>query len=41
MSLMLGDDEISSGKIKWKRLSDGSQGEIPLDKVLDFFDTQR
>ena len=38
---MLGDDEISSGKIKWKRLSDGSQGEIPLDKVLDFFATQR
>ena len=35
---MLGDDEISSGKIKWKRLSDGSQGEIPLDKVLEFFD---
>ena len=38
---MLGDDEISSGKIKWKRLSDGSQGEIPLDKVPDFFATQR
>jgi histidyl-tRNA synthetase len=38
---MLGDDEISSGKIKWKRLSNGSQGEIPLDKVPDFFDTQR
>jgi len=38
---MLGDNEISSGKIKWKRLSDGSQGEIPLDKVLEFFDTQR
>ena len=37
---MLGDDEISSGKIKWKRLSDGSQGEIPLDKVLDFFDNK-
>jgi len=37
---MIGDDEISSGKIKWKRLSDGSQGEIPLDKVLDFFDNK-
>jgi histidyl-tRNA synthetase len=37
---MLGDDEISSGKIKWKRLSDGSQGEIPLDKVPDFFDNK-
>jgi histidyl-tRNA synthetase len=34
---MLGDDEISSGKIKWKRLSDGSQGEIAIDEVYDFF----
>jgi len=37
---MIGDDEISLGKIKWKRLSDGSQGEIPLDKVLEFFDNK-
>ena len=37
---ILGDDEISSGKIKWKRLSDGSQGEVPFDKVPEFFDNK-
>lgn len=36
-ALMIGDDEISSGKLKWKRLSDGSQGEIPISEVLEFF----
>jgi len=35
--LIMGDDEIKSGKLKWKRLSDGSQGEIPIPKVLEFF----
>jgi len=35
--LIMGDDEIKSGKLKWKRLSDGSQGEIPITEVLDFF----
>jgi len=35
--LIIGDDEINSGKIKWKRLSDGSQGEIPFQEVYDFF----
>jgi histidyl-tRNA synthetase len=35
--LIIGDDEISSGKLKWKRLSDGSQGEIPISEVLEFF----
>jgi histidyl-tRNA synthetase len=35
--LIIGDDEISSGKLKWKRLSDGSQGEIPFDEIYDFF----
>jgi histidyl-tRNA synthetase len=39
--LIVGDDEIRSGTVKWKRLADGSQGEIPLEKVLDFLDTQR
>ncbi|MFZ6017627.1 MAG: histidine--tRNA ligase [Nitrospirota bacterium] len=34
--LIIGDDEISSGKLKWKRLSDGSEGEISISKVLDF-----
>jgi histidyl-tRNA synthetase len=35
--LIIGDEEISSGKLKWKRLSDGSQGEIPMNEILDFF----
>lgn len=35
--LIIGEDEISSGKVKWKRLSDGSQGEIPIKEVLNFF----
>ena len=38
--LIIGDDEISSGTLKWKRLADGSHGEIPLDKVLEFFDNK-
>jgi len=38
--LMIGDDEIRTGKVKWKRLADGSQGEIPLDKVPEFFENQ-
>jgi histidyl-tRNA synthetase len=35
--LIMGDDEIKSSKLKWKRLSDGRQGEIPISKVLEFF----
>ncbi|MEW6416609.1 MAG: histidine--tRNA ligase [Nitrospirota bacterium] len=38
--LIIGDDEINSGKLKWKRLSDGSQGEIPFHEVYDFFLTK-
>jgi histidyl-tRNA synthetase len=35
--LIMGDDEIKSGRLKWKRLSDGSQGEVPIPEVLEFF----
>ena len=35
--LVIGDDEIASGRLKWKRLSDGSQGEIGISEVYDFF----
>lgn len=35
--LIIGDDEISSGKVKWKRLLDGKQGEILFHEVHDFF----
>ncbi|OGW41188.1 MAG: histidine--tRNA ligase [Nitrospirae bacterium RBG_13_39_12] len=35
--LIIGDDEINSGKLKWKRLSDSSQGEISIQEVCNFF----
>jgi histidyl-tRNA synthetase len=35
--LIIGDEELASGKLKWKRLSDGTQGEIPVTEVYDFF----
>jgi len=34
--LIIGNDEISSGKVKWKRLSDGTQGEIPFSEIYNF-----
>ncbi|MEW6214166.1 MAG: histidine--tRNA ligase [Nitrospirota bacterium] len=33
---ILGDDEINSGIVKWKKLSDGSQGEISMREIFDF-----
>jgi histidyl-tRNA synthetase len=33
---ILGDDEIVSGKLKWKRLSDGSSGEIAFQEIDSF-----
>jgi histidyl-tRNA synthetase len=35
--LIIGDDEINSGKLKWKRLSDRTQGEISFNEVYNFF----
>jgi histidyl-tRNA synthetase len=35
--LIIGDDEIAAGRLKWKRLSDSSQGEVPIAEVYDFF----
>jgi histidyl-tRNA synthetase len=35
--LIIGDDEIAAGKLKWKRLSDGTQGEITFTEAYDFF----
>ncbi|MBI5639437.1 MAG: histidine--tRNA ligase [Nitrospirae bacterium] len=34
--LVLGEDEIRSGKIQWKRFADSTQGEIGLSGVCDF-----
>lgn len=33
---IIGDDELASGKIKWKNLKDSSQGEIALAGIVDF-----
>jgi histidyl-tRNA synthetase len=38
--LIIGEAEIASGKLKWKRLSDGSQGEVEITAVDDFFTPQ-
>jgi histidyl-tRNA synthetase len=35
--LIIGDEEIASGKCKWKRLTDSSQGELAFSEVNDFF----
>jgi histidyl-tRNA synthetase len=35
--LIIGDNEITSGKLKWKRLSDGTQGEILFQEIDNFF----
>lgn len=34
---IIGDDEINSGKLKWKRLSDSTNGEISLSEISSFF----
>jgi histidyl-tRNA synthetase len=34
--LIIGEDEIKSGRVKWKRLADGSQGEVALSGINDF-----
>lgn len=33
---IIGDDELKSGRIKWKNLKDGSQGEIGIGEILEF-----
>ncbi|MFZ5907407.1 MAG: histidine--tRNA ligase [Nitrospirota bacterium] len=35
--LIIGDEEIAAGKCKWKRLSDGSQGELGFSEGITFF----
>lgn len=34
--LILGDDELTSGRMKWKNLRDGSQGEVDFGEVERF-----
>ena len=35
--LIIGDNELSSGTIKCKRLSDGTQEEVRLEQVVERF----
>lgn len=35
--LFLGDDELNRGAAGWKKLADGSQGEVGIGEVCDFF----
>jgi histidyl-tRNA synthetase len=37
--LIVGDDELSTGSVKWKNLKDGSQGEVEMSGLSDFFST--
>ncbi|HYA31596.1 MAG TPA: histidine--tRNA ligase [Thermodesulfovibrionales bacterium] len=34
--LIIGDDELSAGKVKWKDLKDGSQGETEMSGLTEF-----
>ncbi|MEW6109785.1 MAG: histidine--tRNA ligase [Nitrospirota bacterium] len=38
---IIGEDEIKSGKLKWKKLSDSTQGEISLFEISDFLQDNR
>ncbi len=33
---IIGDDELNSGRLKWKKLSDSSQGEVSMFEITDF-----
>ncbi|RPI35389.1 MAG: histidine--tRNA ligase [Nitrospiraceae bacterium] len=33
---IIGEDEMNSGRLKWKKLSDSSQGEISMFEITDF-----
>jgi histidyl-tRNA synthetase len=35
--IIIGDDEIRSGRLKWKRLSDSMQGEMTFSEAEEFF----
>ncbi|MCL5022799.1 MAG: histidine--tRNA ligase [Nitrospirae bacterium] len=39
--IIVGDDELSSGKVKWKDLKTGSQGEVEIPKVEEFLSSFR
>jgi len=39
--LIIGDDEIKSGRVKWKKLSDSTGGELSFQEVDDFFGSNK
>jgi histidyl-tRNA synthetase len=38
--LIVGDDELSTGTVKWKNLKDGSQGEVEMSSVTEFLSSR-
>lgn len=38
-AFIIGDDELSSGRIKWKNLSEGTQGDIGREEIKEFIDS--
>ncbi len=37
---IIGDEELKAGRLKWKKLSDSSQGEISMFEITDFLRQQ-
>ncbi len=35
-AFILGDEEIDAGRVKWKRLGDSTNGEIPIAEITEF-----
>lgn len=35
--VIVGEEELGSGMLKWKRLADSSQGEVAIAEAVDFF----
>jgi histidyl-tRNA synthetase len=35
--LIIGDEELESGNVKWKKFSDSTQGELPVSEISEFF----
>ena len=35
--LIVGDEEIESGSLKWKKLADSTQGDVPISDIESFF----
>jgi histidyl-tRNA synthetase len=37
---IIGDEELKAGRLKWKKLSDSSQGEVSMFEITDFLQQQ-